>query len=76
MEAFNGDSSSVVVEDSFFSIDKLQPGRNYSIAIKAVSNGMGSVEKRFYQATSKNQIHPSLVPGHPILMISCVGTMF
>ena len=43
----------MVVEDSRFSIDKLQPGRNYSIAIKAVSNGMESVEKRFYQATSK-----------------------
>ena len=67
LEAFNGDSSSVVVEDSRFSIDKLQPGRNYSIAIKAVSNGMESVEKRFYQATSKIRhsfpSHASLIRG-------------
>ena len=55
LEAFNGDSSSVVVETESFAIDKLQPGRNYSIAIKAVSNGMESVERRFYQATSKFQ---------------------
>ena len=53
LEAFNGDSSSVLVETDSFAISKLQPGRNYSIAIKSVSNGMESIEKRFYQATSK-----------------------
>ena len=43
LEAFNGDSSSVIVEEDLFDIDRLQPGRNYSIAIKAVSKGMESV---------------------------------
>ena len=54
MEAFNGDSSSVIVEEDFFDISRLQPGRNYSIAIKAVSNGMESVGSRKYQATRKS----------------------
>ena len=53
LEAFNGDSSSVIVEENFFDIERLQPGRNYSIAIKAVSNGMESVGTRIYQATRK-----------------------
>ena len=53
LEAFNGDSSSVIVEEDFFDISRLQPGRNYSIAIKAVSNGMESVGSRKYQATRK-----------------------
>ena len=53
LEAFNGDSSSVIVEEDFFDISRLQPGRNYSIVIKAVSNGMESVGTRIYQATRK-----------------------
>ena len=53
LEAFNGDSSSVIVEEDLFDIDRLQPGRNYSIAIKAVSKGMESVGTRKFVATRK-----------------------
>ena len=53
LAGFNGDSSSVTVEEPRFSIDKLQPGRNYSIAIKAVSNGMVSRATLYNLATSK-----------------------
>ena len=53
LAGFNGDSSSVTVEEPRFSIDKLQPGRNYSIAIKAVSNGMESRATLYNLATSK-----------------------
>ena len=55
LEAFNGDSSSVIVEEDLFDIDRLQPGRNYSIAIKAVSKGMESVGTRKFVATRKYQ---------------------
>jgi hypothetical protein len=34
-------------------MEQLQPGRNYSIAVKAVSNGIESLERRLFQATSK-----------------------
>ena len=62
LAGFNGDSSSVVVEEPRFSIDKLQPGRNYSIAIKAVSNGMESRRTLYNLATSKtNHILPLVV---------------
>ena len=53
METFNGDSSSVYVQDTFFSLSNLQPGRNYSISISAVAQGIESVERSIYQATSK-----------------------
>ena len=51
LEAFNGDSSSVIVEEDLFDIDRLQPGRNYSIAVQAVSNGIESVEVTRFTAT-------------------------
>ena len=50
----NGDSSSIYVEDTFFSLSNLQPGRNYSISISAVAQGIESVERPIYQATSKS----------------------
>lgn len=53
LETFNGDSSSVFVQDSFFSLSNLQPGRNYSISISAVSQGIESVERSIFQATRK-----------------------
>ena len=53
MEAFNGDSSSITVEDSYFSIAELLPGRNYTVKVKAVSNGIESVERKDHVATSK-----------------------
>jgi len=43
LETFNGDSSSISVQEPQFSMDNLQPGRNYSIAVSAVSNGIESV---------------------------------
>ena len=51
LETFNGDSSSLTVQEPQFSMDNLQPGRNYSIAVSAVSNGIQSVPSTLYQAT-------------------------
>ncbi len=34
-------------------MDNLQPGRNYSISVKAVSNGIESIERTVFQATRK-----------------------
>ena len=53
LETINGDSSSVYTVDSSFSLSNLQPGRNYSISISAVSQGIESAERSIYQATSK-----------------------
>ena len=53
LQPFNGDSSSLVVADTSFSLDQLQPGRNYSIAVAALSNNMESVAVPRYQATSE-----------------------
>lgn len=51
LETFNGDSSSISVQEPQFSMDNLQPGRNYSIAVSAVSNGIQSVPSTMFQAT-------------------------
>ena len=48
-----GDSSSVTVEEPRVYIGNLKPGRNYSIAIRAVSNGMESEPTLYTLATSK-----------------------
>jgi len=48
-----GDSSSVTVEDPRVYIGDLKPGRNYSIAIRAVSNGMESEPTLYSLATSE-----------------------
>ena len=34
-------------------MDNLQPGRNYSIAVRAISNGIDSTPMTVFQATSK-----------------------
>ena len=57
--AFNGDSSSVYVADTSFSLSSLQPGRNYSISISAVagssdvSQEVESTKRTIYRATRK-----------------------
>ena len=51
LETFNGDSSSITVTLAEFSMENLQPGRNYSIAVRAVSNGIESVSTTAFQAT-------------------------
>jgi hypothetical protein len=43
----------VFVQEPYFSMDNLQPGRNYSISVKAVSNGIESIERTVFQATRK-----------------------
>ena len=53
LETFNGDSSSVVVHEPYFALSNLQPGRNYSISIQAVANGIESVDRSIFQATSE-----------------------
>ncbi|XP_037089578.1 tyrosine-protein phosphatase 10D-like [Pollicipes pollicipes] len=50
-ETFNGDSSTTVVGDTKFSVDNLLPGRNYSISVAAVSNGVASEEVAIFQST-------------------------
>uniref|UniRef100_A0A0K2UFV7 protein-tyrosine-phosphatase n=2 Tax=Lepeophtheirus salmonis TaxID=72036 RepID=A0A0K2UFV7_LEPSM len=52
LETFNGDSSSIEVGETSFSLDgNLQPGRNYSISIQAVSKGIASEQRILHQAT-------------------------
>ena len=53
----NSDSSrSLEIAEEFFSLSNLQPGRNYSISVQAVSKGIESVERSIFQATSKYNI--------------------
>jgi hypothetical protein len=56
LETFNGDSSSVTVHEPYFALSNLQPGRNYSISIQAVANGIESVDRSIFQATSMSII--------------------
>ncbi len=53
LETFNGDSSSasVYVLEPEFSLLNLQPGRNYSVSIRAVAKGIESAEKTTTVAT-------------------------
>ena len=62
LETFNGDSSSVVVHEPYFALSNLQPGRNYSISIQAVSNGIESVDRSIFQATSEYPISTGIFP--------------
>ena len=52
-ELNTGDSSSIYVAEEYFSLSNLQPGRNYSISVQAVSKGIESVERSIFQATRK-----------------------
>ena len=49
----NADSSSIYVAEEYFSLSNLQPGRNYSISVQAVSKGIESVQRSLFQATRK-----------------------
>ena len=48
-----GDCSSVTVKEPRVYVGDLMPGRSYSIAIRAVSNGMESEPTLYSLATSK-----------------------
>lgn len=50
-EAFGENVNSIIVEQPRFHMSSLFPGRNYSISIQAVANGMESEEVSVYQAT-------------------------
>ncbi|CAG0924082.1 unnamed protein product [Notodromas monacha] len=52
-EGFNSgaDSSSRIVSEPFFTLEEMLPGRNYSVSVRAVSNGIESEERVIYQAT-------------------------
>jgi cadherin 5 type 2 (VE-cadherin) len=52
-EGFNSgaDSSSRIVNEPFFTLEEMLPGRNYSVSVRAVSNGIESEERAIYQAT-------------------------
>ena len=63
LETFNGDSSSISVAESHFSMENLQPGRNYSIAVRAVSNTIQSVPITVFQATRESY---SIIPCYTI----------
>ena len=56
----NADSSSIYVAEEYFSLSNLQPGRNYSISVQAVSKGIESVQRSLFQATRK---YRSLISG-------------
>jgi len=51
LETFNGDSSTTLVGDTKFSVDNLLLGRNYSVSVAAVSNGVASDDKTIFLAT-------------------------
>jgi hypothetical protein len=52
VESFNGDNNSLYVEKAgTLLLESLLPGRNYSISVQAISNGMESNETSIYQAT-------------------------
>jgi cadherin 5 type 2 (VE-cadherin) len=54
VESFNGDNNSLYVEKAgTLLLESLLPGRNYSISVQAISNGMESNETSLYQATRK-----------------------
>jgi len=65
METFNGDSSYVTVEDPVFSMSNLLPGRNYSISVMAVSNGIDSIGMTVPQATRPSSPFIKLVKPIP-----------
>ena len=56
LQTFNGDSSSISVSEPVFSMENLQPGRNYSIAVRAVSNNIESVPNTAFQATRESTV--------------------
>ena len=56
----NADSSNIYVAEEYFSLSNLQPGRNYSISVQAVSKGIESVERSLFQATSKKHKNISI----------------
>ena len=56
----NADSSNIYVAEEYFSLSNLQPGRNYSISVQAVSKGIESVERSLFQATSKRHQNISI----------------
>ena len=56
----NADSSNIYVAEEYFSLSNLQPGRNYSISVQAVSKGIESVERSLFQATSKRHKNISI----------------
>jgi cadherin 5 type 2 (VE-cadherin) len=52
VESFNGDNNSLFVEKAgTLVLESLLSGRNYSISVQAISNGMESNETSIYQAT-------------------------
>jgi hypothetical protein len=54
-ETFAGDVNQIVVDEPKLLMSNLSPapGRNYSISIQALSNGVESEEVVLYQVTSK-----------------------
>lgn len=53
LEAYNGDGIPQVVHDTSYKLSDLLPGRNYSISVVALSNGIPSEAEVVYQATRK-----------------------
>jgi len=52
VESFNGDNNSLFVEKAgTLVLESLLSGRNYSISVQAISNGMESNETSIYQET-------------------------
>ena len=60
----NADSSSIYVAEEYFSLSNLQPGRNYSISVQAVSKGIESVQRSLFQATRKYRYFERVLKCH------------
>ena len=58
------------MEDSSFSLDQLQPGRNYSVVVAAVSNNIDSNQNDLmYQATSKCFMYNNLMFDATVILL-------
>lgn len=53
LEAYNGDGIPQVVHETKYELSDLLPGRNYSISVVALSQGIPSDAAVIYQATRK-----------------------
>ena len=58
--SFNTSSQLKTVQDPFFSLENLQPGRNYSISVRALSNNIESLAITVFQATRESSFTWSL----------------
>ena len=69
MDMENGDSSSAILVEPEFSMEKLLPGRVYTVSVAAVSRNMVGAEVSVTHSTSKYMAEYFL----KILLLICFG---